>query len=318
MDGALLCCFEKRGRSYVIRKESGANDWGDPVMVGDFRGGAAANPELCVLHDGQVFLFWNERPRQQERELRFTIRLSRSRDGGRTWQPRPEPIYIAGNTSTEGCWEPAAIQMPSGEIRLVFANEFLVTSDSPNSDIRPQEIKMMTSTDQGETWTEGRRVSFRPDHRDGMPVPVLLEGEQMVIAIEDNGVVDSLAEKHVFRPAIVDPQSSSRWEALVVDSPSACSIAAPYIVRLPSGATLLSSQSNEDDPSHTRMVVYVGDDHARDFCNRSLPFGLPPKANCKWNSLFVLNEDHVIAISNTTIDGVSGLWCVTGKVVPHP
>lgn len=233
------------------------------------------------------------------------IRMSVSSDKGQTWQPRPEPIYVAGNTECTGCWEPAAVQMPDGELRLLLAHEL------PGE----QEIVMMTSVDGGYTWSPPRQVSLRPGFRDGMPVPTLLADGRFVFAIEDNGAAPQTAGARRFRPTIVDPDSASRWMALSELPPPSSNLAAPYLVRLQSGETLLSVQSNEDDPKRHRMAVYVGNREAKDFARRTLPFGLPRDANCNWNSLHIVDEDHVIAISNTTIQGQGGLWTVTGRVV---
>jgi hypothetical protein len=231
--------------------------------------------------------------------------MSISRNGGKTWRPREMPIHTAGNTARSGCWEPAAIQMPNGNLWLLFAREL------PGE----QEIALMTSPDAGLTWTAARRASLRPGHRDGMPVPLLLADGSSVFAIEDNGVVSGRPEHRSFRPTIVDPDSSQRWNALAQPPRADCNLAAPYLARLPSGETLLSVQSNEDDPRWTQMVVYVGDHDARNFGSRSRPFGSSSNANGRWNSLHVLDQHRVIAISHTTVDQCRGLWCIEGRVL---
>ena len=181
----------------------------------------------------------------------------------------------------------------------------------------------MRSHDEGAIWSEPFQASLRAKHRDGMPVPLILQDGRTVFSIEDNGVAPHDGEHPDFRPTIIEFDSAGsvgadsprRWIALREQLPGKCNVAAPYLVRLNSGETLLSVQSNEDDPRWRRMAVYVGDASAKNFSHRSLPFGLPPETNGEWNSLFVKNADTVIALTHATIKGQCGLWCVEGRIV---
>ncbi len=304
-DGTILCCFQMASKSWVMRSKDEARTWESPVEAGSGKAVVAANPELCALRNGSVLLFFNERPYDEGRTTHFTIRMSTSRDGGRTWQARPEPVFIAGTQSREGCWEPAAAQMPDSTLHVFFAHEL------PGQ----QEIATMTSHDEGVIWSEPSQASLRAKHRDGMPVPLILQDGRAVFSIEDNGVAPRAGEHPVFRPTIIEFDSAGsvgadsprRWMALRDQLPGKCNVAAPYLARLKSGETLLSVQSNEDDPRWRRMAVYVGDASAKNFSHRSLPFGLPPETNSEWNSLFVKNADTVIALTHATIKGQCGL-----------
>ena len=139
-----------------------------------------------------------------------------------------------------------------------------------------------------------------------------------------------------FKPAIVHTsrednwqqppaggRSRRRWAAL--ETPRAADVyaGAPYLVQLPSGVTVLSVQSAEDRDElsthrYARMAVYVGDSTARNFTNRSFPFGVPSGASGLWNSLFVKDEATITAISGTTIDGTRGLWAIDGRITTRP
>jgi hypothetical protein len=305
-DGAVLCCFERDGRSWVMRSEDDATTWSTPLAAGVCAGAVAANPDLCPLRGGGVLLMFNQRPIAGG-NVPFAIRVSTSRDGGRTWQTRGEPVYTAGTTRDQACWEPAAVQMPDGEVRLFFSHELSGA----------QEIAVTTSRDEGETWTPARRVSLRPGHRDGMPAPLLLADGRLVVAIEDNGLAAPQ-----FRPTILDiddndaigADSPRRRPALAEPPRAGANLAAPYLARLTTGEVLLSVQSNEDDARWHRPAVYVGDAQARNFGGRTLPFGLA-EADGKWNSLFVKDADTVLALSHTIVGGRRGLWCVEGRVV---
>ena len=46
---------------------------------------------------------------------------------------------------------------------------------------------MCRSFDKGLTWTDPVRVSYREGSRDGMPVPILTDNDEIVVIVEDNG-----------------------------------------------------------------------------------------------------------------------------------
>jgi BNR/Asp-box repeat len=303
VDGVWLACSQSKRACVVLRSADEGKTWSSPQIVASFEHGIAANPELCALSDGGVLLFWNERPQPDGGAHAFTIRMSCSRDGGRTWQARDEPVFRGGNVFASACWEPAAVQMPEGEVRLFFAHEL------PGQ----QEIAEMHSTDYGQTWSLPKQASLRPKHRDGMPVPCLLKDGTLALSIEDNGISGQERKHPPFRPSIVMPDTSKRRIALAEEPGDTFNIAAPYLARFPDGITLLSAQSNQDEPRWHRMVVYVGNEQAQDFTQRTLPFGLPSATNLEWNSLFIANDHTVIAITSGTIEGKHGLWMIRGK-----
>ncbi len=211
------------------------------------------------------------------------------------------------------------VLLPGGEIRLFFANE------GPYRNSNEQEIAMARSLDGGATWSAPRAVGFRPGHRDGMPVPLLLrDGPGIAVAIEDNGL------RGRFKPAIlmlppskpdaapVGPDDPRRWGALASPLPPKVYAGAPYLAQLPSGETLLVCQSDAGGRAEPRPVVYVGSAKACRFLNPGVPFDLPPDVGGLWNSLFVKDVKTVVVLSTTRIGGVPGLWSVEGRVVRRP
>lgn len=62
------------------------------------------------------------------------------------------------------------------------------------------------------------------------------------------------------------------------------------------------------------MLVYIGDENARNFRRRSVPFDVPPDVGCYWNSLFIKDAETVTAVSGTVIGGRAGIWAIDGKV----
>ena len=314
----ILCAYESGGKSWVCASHDNGKTWKPPILAALFAHGSAANPELLRLENGTLLLFTNERPNDGAHH--FAIGLAVSRNNGATWEPRPE-IYTAGVEGRAGCWEPSALQLPSGEIQLFFANNF----PYPGTD--DQDISLCRSMDNGATRSAPKTVSYRAKHRDGMPVPqVLRDNKGIVVAIEDSG----LTSRYALQPAIIwtsqrdnwkepfaDGSSPRRWGAVVPPLPPDIYAGAPYIRQLPGGETVLCCQMGQPGAGdrHPRMTVYVGDDQARNFADPTLPFDVPNQDGGEfWNSLFIKNANTVTAITSTRIGGVGGLWAIDGHV----
>jgi hypothetical protein len=326
-DGDLACCFELQGKAQVRRSADNGRRWQAPVAAASWEHGAMANPELLQLRDGTLLCLCNQRPHPSapadtttgtaRREPQpFGIAVARSADGGATWGA-PRRIHAAGVESGNGCWEPAGIQLPSGEVQVYFANE------APYRASDEQEISMMRSHDGGMTWTAPECASVRRGHRDGMPSPLLLaDGAGIAVAIEDNWQDWAFKPFIVFTPlddnwrsGAVGADSPHRWPALRDPLPAKTYAGAPCLRQMPSGTTVLSFQRNDSgEIPGSRMVVCTGDRRARNFTALSHPFPQAPGTAQYWNSLFVKDRHTVTAVSGTVIDGRAGLWAIDGKV----
>jgi hypothetical protein len=306
--GDLLCCYQRDGQSRVKRSPDEGRTWGGEGVVTDYPHGMAANPELLQKKNGDVLLLYNERPRGGDKP--YAISMVISTDEGRSWG-ESRRLFTAGIDRRTGCWEPAAVQYPDGEVQVFFANE------APYPHSNEQQISMISSRDLSKVHT----VSCRVRARDGMPVPLLLkDGTTAVIAIEDSNLNGKM------KPVILQSNVAQRWTQGVVTAesprrrralqkplPADVYAGAPYICQLSSGITLLSVQSDEGR-REPQMVVYVGDEKARRFTNRSVPFPLAGDRSGLWNSLFAKDADTVTAVSGTTIKGKRGIWIIDGKV----
>ena len=325
-DGDLLVSFEAYGGSHVVLSEDEGRTWSDPIEAASADGDViAAVPSLLQLADGEILLAYNTRPPEgnTDPDRRIGIKVVVSSDGGRTWRPRAD-VFEGGYRWRRGVWEPAMIQLASGEILLYFANEF------PFANTAEQEISVVRSSDQGRTWSEPETVSYRQGHRDGMPVPLQLRnGTAIVVAIEDDGVVDGPFKPVVLElpadgsiPGVIGGDSERRHPALAPSAslPDASYGGAPYIVQLPTGETVLSFQSNEDRPgdwSQSAMVVATGTENARDFDHKSRPFRVPDGRWALWNALFVKDSVTVTALSSTNAfdPAHQELYSVDGHVI---
>lgn len=327
-DGRIACVYDRDGRIWIRHGEDGGGHWADPIQVAEEEGCWLTNADLLVLRSGTLLYFWNERPRialeYQGREpppgalvRPFRIRMSASRDQGQTWSV-PRTLHEAGVRFEDGCWEPAGVELPTGEIRVYFADE------SPFRASAEQQITMLRSHDGGLTWSPPRSIAFREKHRDGMPSPLVPDGgREIFIAIEDNGyaggrfkpVIVSMSLVEDAQIAPVGAESPRRWGALAEPLDPKWYGGAPWLRQLPSGETLLSFQESESgELAGCWMAVCVGDRNARGFTHKSYPFAARSKSTQAWNSLFIKDARTVTAVSSTTIDGVRGIWAVDGRV----
>lgn len=305
--GDILCGFSDAGGVCIARSSDDGKTWSKTEMLAKAPQGYATNPELLVLANGWILYLYNERP--DDHVHKFTIQVMVSKDNGHTWKHLSTP-YVADTEWDNGCWEPSAIQLPSGEIQLVFANE------NPYRDSKEQEISLCRSFDNGRTWTEAKPISFRAGHRDGMPVPMLMrDGKGIIVAIEDNGYT------LMFTPALIFTSLKDNWNQSSASGASPRRMrpitaptnvewgGAPYIRQMPSGETVLSFQSSVGR-AHPQMVVYVGDENARNFGGKTIPFEVPSDQGGWWNSLFVKNDKTITAISSFN----GAVWAMDGHI----
>ena len=310
------------GRTAVIRfSDDNCESWSEPTKVAKAEGYTYTNCELLQLQSGELIYTWNARP-LRDTGLPYKIMCALSDDGGKSWS-KEKDLYIAGTEPRRGCWEPVAIELPSGEVQIYFANE------APYKASSEQEISMMRSYDEGKSWSYAERVSFRAGRRDGMAVPVFLpHSGEIAMAIEDNGI------RGRFKPVIVRTKDNWKSGYVTGNDPrreealaTRCTVhdtiyaGAPYLIRLGDKHTLLSVQSTEgrkgSNHKYANMQVYVGDRDARKFCNRTTPLPDLDENGCAlWNSLAQIDEKTVIAVMTVGGGGkgLNGIWTVKGEI----
>lgn len=298
-DGRLIACCEWSGIRISFSSNKGLT-WKEPTtIVSNTNNVPNCVPDMIQLRDGTIIVAYNPRPsKPYTDDRRYSIRLKRSTDKGRTWS-KEIIVYDAGPEPEIGCWEPCLLELPTGELQLYFADE------SPYDTNGDQQISVCRSFDKGLTWSAPECVSYRAGFRDGMPVPVLLQDSTTIaVAIEDNGW-----GYNDFLPTIVRNPISRNWNNYVpASSPyrvkaidyNYCPVAtggAPYLRVLPNGETVLSHQSPYNHSGKQDMYVYVGNKLARNFKAMSSPFPVPQTQQALWNSLAVIDTGVVVAVS---------------------
>ena len=324
-DGRLLLAAETyvvyNGISIAESADNGKTWTNKRTIVGHGDKLPVAVPDLIQLSDGTIIVGYNPRPSEYKEGNHFGIRCVRSTDAGETWS---DPIYIfdAGERSTEGCWEPSFLELPSGEVHCYFANEYPHQGDDWD-----QEISVCRSFDKGLTWSEPERVCYRSGSRDGMPSAIITDAGEIVIVVEDNGHPGY----HGFRATTMRCQLEQNWQDCWVDadSPNRDMIfdegdcrnyvsAAPYIRKLPSGETLFSWMGDWYDrkgwaESYYDVYCGVGDKDGRHVGQITQPFKVSSSEHALWNSVNIGFDDRVFVCSS--IGGNNAVTIMPGKAV---
>ncbi|MDB5013960.1 MAG: hypothetical protein JWQ25_2162, partial [Daejeonella sp.] len=323
-NGSLMCVYEADGNIVTVKSIDFGDSWSEPSLVVKKEDGFNMSvPDILQLADQSILICYNPRPYANEPSKNFAIHTIKSYDNGLSWKD-DRTLYEASFKFQDGCWEPAALQLPSGEIQLFFANEGVYLSSEE------QNISLVRSNDSGLTWTKTPEIaSFRAGRRDGMPSPLLLKnGKDIVFSIEDNGSDN-------FKPYIIKNAVSDNWTQTVSASSPNRTYAlkekidngiyagAPYLRQLKTGETILSYQGTENRINkleNSEMKVVIGDENALDFNRKSVPFVIPGDKSALWSSVSVLNDNTVIALTSTNAYSVSGnteIWMIKGHVIPE-
>lgn len=271
-----------------------------------------ANPEILVLQNGDVMLAFTGRGKPDD-NAHGNIQIRVSKDRGWTFGT---PRIVATGRS----WEPAMVQLPDGDIELFYSSE---AAWWPGTNPQ-QEILMVHSTDNGQNWTLPMHVSYVSGMRDGMPVPLVLKDNKgIVFGIESVNNTQS--------PWILWSSVAARWQyaGLGTTANNRRWLAtsqriwggAPYLVQLPTGQTLLSTQDAGgrtigSDWRKNTMLVLVGNSVAKNFTNISYPWpNLPTNEGAYYSSLFMKNNTTPVLITTRSFaDGHSEIYWKEGHI----
>ena len=266
-------------------------------------------PEILQLQNGWVLVAFEANARPDENKS--SIQILVSKDSGFTWS---DPlIYETGRT-----WEPSMVQLPHGEIELFYSSEakWWGTYDLY------QDIQVIRSTDNGESWSDPQVIAYYPKRRDGMPVPTVLQGNKgVVFGIECVGSSNSpyIIHRDMNEPWILETSNflsgPHRW---LVSGFSAHG-GAPYVLQLPTGEIVYSAHIYRGGDWHQNnyQEVLIGDNDAKKYEGLTYPWGLLPMGESAVNnSLFLKDNSTIVTLSTRMFsNGTGGLYWLEGKIV---
>lgn len=312
-NGTLLMSFmnDHFGWDVLVRhSDDGGKTWSNAQMTRqrfDAQSSAGkdqlvfVNPDFIELQDGRILLAYQWRYKKGYNDLENTnencgIEIMFSDDGGKTFS-EPKRVYIGR------CWEPAMLQLPSGEIQMYITD----SNEVINSLSQPCTI-VIRSFDGGKTWQgkdyctyrDGEIISRTLDERgsyDGMPSGVLLD-ENYGIAVPLE--VWSSKFKVDQTPVIVRTEPDVNWHSDQSirreggpEYPYKKQLNkdfigfGPYSTKLPSGEMVVLS--NGVYKNQQAIWVFIGNRKADDFRFPTTPF------EGYWGSIDYIGEGKVIA-----------------------
>ncbi len=311
--------------SYLSKSSDNGRTWSEPFKIYDCEGSAfgkdywrICNPEMTRLANGWIIMtvIANGKP---ETNHNCKVLAALSKDNGETWS---DPI-IVGRGRT---WEPQVVQLPNGELELLVSSE--AAWWEPRADNVCQEIVSARSTDNGQTWTTFKRASYKPGARDGMPVAVVMQGNQGVLFIEESvngGVPPTLQYR-----ALDQEWDTGDWDGKNDDRRWRTSLAsgagAPYCIQLPTGEFVITAHTDQTGSvwQTCRPQVIMADNTGHTFKYSAKPLSgsnpLPSGTGAYYNSLFLKDNDTVwLLMTRARYDGSSrkesSIIMLEGKVV---
>lgn len=311
-DGTLLMTFMNDHfgwDAFVRHSEDGGRTWSDAQMVRqrfDARSSAGAdqmvfvNPDFIELQDGRILLAYQWRYKKGYNDIAHTnencgVEIMFSDDKGRTFS-EPRNIY------TGRCWEPAMLQLPSGEIQMYITD----SNETLNGVSQPCTI-LIRSFDGGRTWQGKESCSYRDgeiisrtfDERctaDGMPSGVWLDDDYgIAVPLE----VWSGKYKMGQTPVVVRTDAATNWHSdQSIRSEGGPEYPwkkqlnkdfvgfGPYSTKLPTGEMVVLT--NGVYKNVQGMWVFIGDKRADNFRFATSPFV------GHWGSIDYIGNDRVL------------------------
>ena len=276
-----------------------------------------STPDLSVLKNGWLLLAYSGRGIPDD-STHNNLQVRISKDKGETWGG--VNIVALGR-----CWEPGIVQLPDGEIQLFFSNEIL---SSKGARFRyEQKVMMITSRNNGISWSVPKMVAFTPGCRDGMPVPIILKDNKGIVF-----PIEAVYNKK--SPEILWASMKARWNYKGVGTVkngrrwyggvNPIWGGAPYRLQLPTGETVISMQTEGGrsidryrEWKNNTMLVMVGNSMAKNFSNISRPYpNLPEDHGAYFSSLFLKNDSTLVLVSTRTFpDKNSGIYWKEGHIL---
>lgn len=275
------------------------------------------NPQVTLLDNGWLILSvcGNANP---ETNYNCKVMTSISKDNGVTWS---DPVVVCRGRT----WEPHVLQLPGGELELYVSSEAAWWGTDRGLE---QEIIYARSTDYGQTWTTAKRCAYLPGARDGMPVPVLMQGNKGVLfSIEsvNSGLPPSFIHRDLDgewdTTAWNRKDTEKRWLVGLNNNAGA-----PYCLQIPTGEIIVMAHTNQAGSvwQTNRPQVAMSDNTGHDFKYKTVPASAGGTLNtgegAYYNSLFQKDDNTIwLLVTRATYNGQtrvkSSIEYMEGKIV---
>lgn len=309
---------------YRISHDDGKT-WENQVMI--FNGSVnmlgsgfyrICNPQATVLDNGWVILSATA-DANPETNYNCKVITIISKDNCRTWS---DPVIVGRGRN----WEPHVVQLPGGELELLVSLEAKWWTGGVVAD---QEIVVSRSTDYGQTWTAFRRAAHCDNVRDGMAVPILMQGNKGVLfSIESpkGGLSPSFVHRN-----LTEEYDSNSWNRVNSSKRWATGLnngaGGPYSVQLPTGEIVVVAHTNQAgsvwQTNRPQVSLFDNTGHNRKYFTLPVTTGNPLNINegAYYNSLWVKDAEHIwLLVTRVTYNGTtrgrSSIEYLEGTIVP--
>lgn len=311
-DGTLMLVYSLGGSDYGRISKDGGSTWGEPAMIMEsyVHQGVTircSNPEFAQLsgsnpyHPGRIIFAANMRPENKKSTVHpFSIVISVSDDGGRTWSAR-KPVYeppLWDEDVSKGAWEPFVLELPDGRVQIYFTDN---TPYYAVGDTRSNNISYIESSDGGDTWSKETIVCHTPGGWDGMPV-IAMQGGRLHLVVEHKDARGSdKAMELMLRTSTEDFSWKKASGTVVSIGEEGYYCGAPYIINtgkylIVSGQSAKGSTEPLVDKYSVPAVWYGSSPASLKPASRPLDIDQSQYSGL-WNSLCPLGEDSFLLIT---------------------
>jgi hypothetical protein len=270
------------------------------------------NPEIIELENGWILIPYIANGKPETNDNCY-VHVLISKDRGATWEGPTEIV-------TGRSWEPVIVQLPNGELEMLYSSEAKWWPS--NMEDRQQEIHSILSTDNGLSWSYPEVAAYYPGKRDGMPVPVLLQGNKGVAFIIETVwhwrspyIVKRDLAGNWDLPDPIDDYGDTRWAVFGFPGHGG----APYMAQLPTGETVITCHVGRGVDWHqSNMHVMIGDNDAKNFEGLTTPWGnIPIDEGAIMSSIFIKDNNTMVLItSRNQLNGESAIYWLEGTITP--
>lgn len=308
------------GNVILRRSIDNGQSWSDPREIVKYESDRDTkyfgfkNPDFIMLKNGWILLAYIGlgRPDFSTNDVQIIF----SMDRGETWT---QPRIINKGAS----WEPAMVQLSDGTIDMFISSE-AKWYPVPGVNVQ-QEILMMSSKDNGMSWSDPITAAYSPGNRDGMAVPLLLKDNKgIVFPIESPGqkmpwIFWSSVKANFYYNNYGTVENGRRW--YIDPPPIASNGGAPYLVQLPTGETLLNEQAAAGrnvgaEWKKSTQIVLVGNSVAKNFTNASIAWpDLAEDEGTYFSSICVLDNNTILSVvSRFLSNSHTEIWAKAGHI----
>jgi predicted neuraminidase len=242
----------------------------------------AAN--LLLLENGDVLCFWFSGTGEGESNVAIVMaRLQRGRD---TWS---KPVLV-DRRAGESFQNPVAFQDKAGLISLFH------TAQAAGQGQAHARVMELSSSDEGETWSDSRVVFASPGSFTRQPVVVTVEGTWLLpLFYAPSGDIVTGAESH-YSVVKLSSDRGKTWRECRI--PNSSGLVHPNVIKLDPHRYLAFLRS--------RYADFIYQSSSADGCawSKPMPTALPNN-NASIQAVRLANGHLVMAFNNSSADGKS-------------